>query len=269
MRVKRTGWPAFDDNMSSVSTSKKILIYAWAPIANLLWYASTVVMGTISLLAAPFDRSGKFQHGCARWWCRFIAWTIFARIRVHGTERVRADRPYVYAANHSSLIDTPALFAYLPHPFRIMAKRELFWIPFMGWHLWTNGHFPIDRRDSRRTAKSVRAVIDGVRQGRSLAVFPEGTRTPDGRLQEFKPGAFKIAIKAGVPIVPVAIRGTFELLPKTSLAPIPGSVDVFICEPIDTAEYKDDVAGLVDRTKTAVQSALSGPPADTSHSADD
>jgi 1-acyl-sn-glycerol-3-phosphate acyltransferase len=185
-----------------------------------------------------------------------VARSIFVRIRVHGTANVRPDRAYVYVANHASLIDTPALFAYLPYPFRIMAKRGLFWIPFMGWHLWASGHFPIDRRDARRTARSVRAVIDGVREGRSLAVFPEGTRTPDGRLQEFKPGAFKIAIKAGVPIVPVAIRGAFALLPKTSLAPIPGTIDVFIQEPIDTTDYRDNVAGLVERTTRAIQSAL-------------
>jgi 1-acyl-sn-glycerol-3-phosphate acyltransferase len=234
----------------------KALIYAWAPIANLLWYTSTVVMGTLSLLVWPFDRSGHMQHSCARWWCRFVARSIFVRIRVHGTGNVRPDRAYVYVANHASLIDTPALFAYLPYPFRIMAKRGLFWIPFMGWHLWASGHFPIDRRDARRTARSVRAVIDGVREGRSLAVFPEGTRTPDGRLQEFKPGAFKIAIKAGVPIVPVAIRGAFALLPKTSLAPIPGTIDVFIQEPIDTTDYRDNVAGLVERTTRAIQSAL-------------
>jgi 1-acyl-sn-glycerol-3-phosphate acyltransferase len=238
---------------------RKTLIYAWAPIANLLWYANTVVMGTISLLVWPFDRTGNIQHWCARWWCRFVAWSIFARIRVHGTGNVRPGRAYVYMANHASLIDTPALFAYMPYPFRIMAKRELFWIPFMGWHLWASGHFPIDRRDARRTTKSVRALIDGIRKGRSLAVFPEGTRTPDGRLQEFKPGTFKIAIKAGVPIVPVAIRGAFELLPRTSLAPIPGRIDVFIREPIDTTEYQENVAGLIERTRHEIQSGLSGP----------
>ena len=85
------------------------------------------------------------------------------------------------------------------------------------------------RGDARKTAKSLKLVIDGVRDGKSLMVFPEGTRTPDGHLQEFKHGAFKIAVRAKVPVVPVAIRGTFELLPKTTLAPHPGRVDVFIC----------------------------------------
>ena len=234
-----------------------LLVYLWAPFANLLWYTHTVVMGTLSLLVWPFDRTGDRQFWCARWWCRLVAWSIFARIRVHGSDNVERGRPYVYMANHSSLIDTPALFAYLPHPFRIMAKRELFYIPFMGWHLWTAGHFPIDRGNARKTVTSLRRTIEGVRAGRSLAVFPEGTRTPDGRLQTFQPGTFKIALKAGVPIVPVAIRGTFELLPKTTLAPRPGRVDVIIGTPIDTADYDEKrLPELIARTRDAIQSAL-------------
>ena len=239
---------------------KQLLVYLWAPCANLLWYTHTVVMGTASLLIWPFDATGAKQFWCARWWCRLVAWSIFARIRVHGTDRVEASRAYVYMANHSSLIDTPALFAYLPHPFRIMAKRDLFYVPFMGWHLWTAGHFPIDRSDARKTVKSVRRVIDGVRNGHSLAVFPEGTRTPDGRLQEFKPGVFKIALKAGVPIVPVTIRGTFALLPKTTLAPRPGRVDVILGHPITTAEYDDrTVDKLITRVRAVIQKTLDTP----------
>jgi 1-acyl-sn-glycerol-3-phosphate acyltransferase len=236
-----------------------LFVYFWAPFANLLWYAYTVVMATLSLLLWPFDRSGRLQHWCARWWCRLVAWTIFTRIRVHGADRVRPDRPYVYMANHASLIDIPALFAYLPHPFWIMAKRGLFWVPFMGWHLATAGHFPIDRGDARKTARSVRRVIEGVQNGKSLALFPEGTRTRDGRLQDFKSGAFKIAMKAGVPIVPVAIRGTFELLPRTTLAPRPGRVDVVIGTPIDTTEYDErSLPALIARTRAAIEAGLQG-----------
>jgi 1-acyl-sn-glycerol-3-phosphate acyltransferase len=244
-----------------VSKLKLILVYLWAPFANLLWYFYTIVMATLSLLLWPFDRTGAMQHWCARWWCRLIAWTIGARIRVHGTANVRADRAYVYMANHSSLIDTPAMFAYLPHQFKIMAKKELFYIPFMGWHLWTSGNFPVDRSDGRKTARSLRAVIAGVRAGKSLVVFPEGTRTPDGKLQDFKPGAFKIALRAGVPIVPVTIRGTFKLLPKTTLAPRPGRVEVIIGQPIDTSDYNEKRLGeLIERTRAAIQSKLEDQP---------
>lgn len=244
-------------HVAPVNSVQTVLIYAWAPIANLLWYVETIVMGALSLLLWPVDRTGSLQHGCARWWCRIVAWTIGARIHVHGVDNVSPDRAYVYVANHSSLIDTPALFAYLPYQFKIMAKRELFYVPFLGWHLWSSGNFPIDRRDARKTAKSLRSVVDGIRAGKSLAVFPEGTRTPDGTLQEFKQGAFKIAIRAGVPVVPVTIRGTFRLLPKTTLAPRPGRVDVFIGEPIDTSVYGEKrLSELIEATKAAIQARL-------------
>ena len=238
---------------------KTLLVFLWAPFANLLWYTHTVVMGSLSLLLWPFDRPGALQFWCARWWCRLVAWSIFARILVHGVEHVRAGQPYVYMANHSSLIDTPALFAYLPYPFRIMAKRELFFVPFMGWHLWTAGHFPIDRRDRRKTVRSLRRVIEGVRNGKSLAVFPAGPRTRDGRLQEFKPGTFKIALRAGVPIVPVTIRGTFTLLPSTTLAPRPGRVEVILGKPIETRDYDEKrLPELIERTKDVIRRTLAG-----------
>jgi 1-acyl-sn-glycerol-3-phosphate acyltransferase len=238
-----------------------ILVYLWAPIANLLWYVETIVMAIVSLALWPVDRSGRLQHGCARIWCRLTAFIIGVRLEVHGAAHVSPGRAYVYMANHASLIDTIALFAYLPYQFKIMAKRGLFYVPFMGWHLWTSGNFPIDRGDPRRTAMSLRRVVDGIRQGKSLAVFPEGTRTPDGRLQEFKPGAFKIAVRAGVPIVPVTIRGTFALLPKTTLAPRPGRVDVFIGEPIETAGYTErQLSVLIACTREAIESKLDEAP---------
>lgn len=234
-----------------------VLVYLWAPVANLLWYFYTIVMAVLSLVLWPFDRTGELQHWCARWWCRLVAWTIFARIHVHGVEHVQNGRPYVYMANHASLIDTPALFAYLPYQFRIMAKKSLFNVPFMGWHLRTAGHFPIDHGNPRKIATSLRRVIEGVKHGRSLAVFPEGRRTDDGQLQPFESGAFKIALKAGVPIVPVTIRGTFKMLPRTSLAPRPGRVDVIISEPIETAAYTDKTLNeLIERTRAAIAANL-------------
>jgi 1-acyl-sn-glycerol-3-phosphate acyltransferase len=234
-----------------------VLIYLWAPVANLLWYLYTIVMGTLSLLLSPFDRTGEMQHWCARWWCRLVAWTIFARIHVRGVEHVQPGRPYVYMANHASLIDTPALFAYLPYQFRIMAKKSLFSVPFMGWHLRTAGHFPIDHENPRKTATSLRRVIEGVKNGMSLAVFPEGQRTEDGRLQKFETGAFKIAVRAGVPIVPVTIRGTFAMLPRTTLAPRPGRVDVILSEPIDTTAYNDKtLPDLIEGTRAAIAAHL-------------
>ena len=149
-----------------------------------------------------------------------------------------------------------------------MAKKELFYVPFMGWHLWTAGNFPIDRSDPRKTAKSLRRVIEGVRGGKSLAVFPEGTRTPNGRLQESKSGAFKIAVRAGVPIVPVSIRGTFKLLPKTTLAPRPGRVEVVIGKPIETREYSErKLSELIAKTRAVIEANLETAPGEEKEAA--
>ena len=194
-----------------------------------------------------------------------IAWTIGAHIRVRGSENLEPARAYVYMANHCSLVDIPALFAYLPYQFRIMAKKELFYVPFMGWHLWTAGNFPVDRSDPRKTAHSLRKVVEGIRGGKSLAVFPEGTRSPDGKLRDFKPGSFKIAVRAGVPIVPIAIRGTHEILPKHSLVPRPGEVEVIIGKPICTRGPSErDVRALMVAVHTAIESKLEPVPAPSS-----
>jgi 1-acyl-sn-glycerol-3-phosphate acyltransferase len=244
---------------------RTVLIYAWAPVANLLWYFYTVVMATISLVLSPFDTTGAMQHWCARWWCRLIAWTIGARITVRGVENLEPASTYVYMANHCSLVDIPAMFAYLPYQFRIMAKKELFYVPFMGWHLWTSGNFPVDRSDPRKTQRSLRNVIEGVRCGKSLAVFPEGTRSSDGKLHEFKPGSFKIAVRAGVPIVPITIRGTHDILPKHSLVPRPGLVEVLIGKPIDTRDSTEkDIRQLMEETHRAIESQLEPVPAPSS-----
>ena len=243
-----------------MSKLKTLLVYLWAPVANLLWYVYTILIGTISLVLWPFDRDGRMQHSCARLWCRLIGWTIGARLKVHGTERVSRECCYVYMANHASLIDIPALFACLPYQFHIMAKKELFYVPFLGWHLRAAGHFAIDRSDARRTARSIRRVVMALRKGRSLAVFPEGTRSADGRVKEFKPGSFKIALRAGAAIVPVTIRGAHELLPKGSLAPRAGRVDVIIGEPIETASYSEArLPDLIARTRQAIMENLLEP----------
>ncbi|MCI0485191.1 MAG: 1-acyl-sn-glycerol-3-phosphate acyltransferase [Blastocatellia bacterium] len=239
------------------------LVYSWAPFANLLLYLYTAVLGTIALALAPFDRDRSVQHACARLWCRLIALTAGARVRVYGKENIRADQTYVYMANHTSLIDIPALIGYLPFRFSMIAKKELLRMPFLGWYLRRAGHFPVDRSDARNAARDLRHVIEEVRAGRSLAVFPEGTRSADGRLLEFKPGAFKIAVRAGVHIVPVTIRGAHECLPRGSLAPRPGRVDVIISAPIDTTAYRnrcraspDSLPELIERTRQAIASNL-------------
>lgn len=200
-------------------------------------YLYTVVLGTLSLLSSLFDRRGRVQHGFARLWSWLILHTIGARVVVSGLERVDASRPYVYIVNHISAMDIPVLYSKLPFHFRILAKKELFRYPFMGWHLRRSGQIPIDRDNARASMRSMNVAVQTVRGGMPLVIFPEGGRSPDGTVRPFMSGAFYIAIKAGVEIVPMALVGTYELLPMNSYHIRPRPVELAVGEPISTEGY--------------------------------
>ena len=215
----------------------------------------TIVLGSVSLASTLFDRNGVRSHRCARAWSWLILKTTGVRVRVSGLDHLAGLRSCVLAANHQSIYDIPIVFASVPLQLRIVAKESLGRIPFMGWHLQRAGHLLVDRRNPG--AAIVQKMARLVREGSSLIVFPEGTRSADGTLGAFKKGSFLVAINAGLPIVPVTIRGTYELLPRTSLAPRPGRVDVLISEPIDTAAYSEKTLGdLIERTRAAIAAHL-------------
>ena len=140
----------------------------------------------------------------------------------------------MYAANHLSAADIPVLYAHLPVQFRIMAKKELFRYPFLGWYLKRSGQIPIVYGDAHASLRSLNRACDALRKGVPLMVFPEGGRSATGQLQEFMGGAFYVAIRAQMPVVPMAIVGTYELLPINSFHVMPGDVDLVIGEPIPT-----------------------------------
>lgn len=195
----------------------------------------TIVMGTISVAGSLFDPDGRFQHRCAQIWSRMILATSRVSVRVLGWENIEAGRAYIFCANHLSLIDTPVIFGKLPVGFRILAKKGLFRIPFLGWHLRRSGHLPVDRENPRAAMRSFEQAAQKIGAGTSLFFFPEGGRSRDGRLLPFKSGPFLLAIKAGAPVVPVAIRGTREVLPIGSIYIRPGQVEVRVGKPIPTA----------------------------------
>jgi 1-acyl-sn-glycerol-3-phosphate acyltransferase len=199
---------------------------------------STVVMGTLSMLASLFDGSGNTQHRVARLWAKSLLAFSFIRVRVEGIENLDPAAGYVFVSNHQSLMDIPAILSHLPYQFRFFAKKGLFRIPFLGTHLKRAGHLPVDRSNARNSLKSMSEggrII--ARRGVSLLIFPEGGRAPKG-LREFKEGAAYIAIKAGAPVVPMAICGMRELLPMGSLTIRSGRVGLRIGAPIPTAGMK-------------------------------
>ena len=199
-----------------------------------LAYLATVVWGTLSLLVSAFDSTGRLQHLCARGWARTLLFLAGASVTVRGAEHLQPGRTYIFAANHQSYFDIPVAFGYLPANFRIMAKATLFHIPFLGWHLRRSGHMPIARDNPRRAARSLLEAATHVREGTSVFVFPEGGRSPDGPLKEFKAGTFLLAIKAGASVVPVTLNGTRAVLKMNSFHVHPGRVEMILHAPIST-----------------------------------
>ena len=199
---------------------------------------STIFLGTLSLLASLVDGTGNTQHRLARWWGKSLLAFGFVRIRTEGLEHLDPAATYVFVSNHASYMDIPAILSELPFQFRFFAKKGLYRIPFLGGHLKRAGHLPVDRSNARHSLKS---MTEGARiiAGRRVSVllFPEGGRCPKG-LREFKEGAAYIAIKAGVPVAPMALVGMREVLPMHSIHIRSRRVELRIGQPISTAGMK-------------------------------
>ena len=194
----------------------------------------TIVLGTLSLASSVFEKRGYFAHWCARTWSRLILVTTGVRVDVTGLEQLTPGKTYVFVSNHQSIYDIPILFWSLPYQLRIIAKESLGNFPFLGWHLRRTGHMLVDRRHpdrSRIFGWASRLTSAGL----SLIVFPEGTRSRDGRVARFKGGSFLLALEAGLPVVPLSVVGSRHVMLKGRLATYPGRVRLVVHEPIDTS----------------------------------
>lgn len=222
------------------ATSRPTLInYIHSAIAIPLIYLYTLVMATLSLSMSIVDASGRKQHWCARTWSRMICLTVGARVRICGAEHLAPGASYVFLSTHTSYMDIPVMLGFIPAQLRIAAKREVFTIPFLGWHMRRAGHISINRSSTAEAVASLQQAANSIRNGLCAFIYPEGTRSRDGRLQEFKKGGFKLAMQAGVPIVPVTIIGTRKLLPPDSIIFRSSKILLYLDPPIPTEELTD------------------------------
>jgi 1-acyl-sn-glycerol-3-phosphate acyltransferase len=223
----------------------------------------TSFCGSLSLLVSLVEKSGRFQHRIAQAWARGCLAISGARLTVHGAENLRKHPVAVYASNHTSYMDTPVIFATLPFQFRILAKKELWTIPFIGWHLNRSGQLPIDTVNTHATLSSLGGAARALRGGMPLFVFPEGGRTPTGDLQPFLSGAAFLAIRAQVPLVPIALSGVYDLLPIHTRHFYPCAVTLAVGEPISTQGMTIRQADeLTARLRTAIDTLRAKPYAD-------
>src|SRR6201981_508049 len=208
----------------------------------LIWFY-TVAFGLVSIPFGFFDKDGSILHWFARAWAKTIMKTIFSPMRVTGLDKIDFSKPHVYAVNHGSALDIPILYAYLPFQFRILHKKELLAYPIVGWHLKRSGQVCVDQQHPARSVGHIKSAVRTLKSGMPLVIFPEGGRTSDGNIQPFLPGAFFLAIKAQVDIVPIALRGMHELLPMNTYHIKPRPLEMHVGQPIQTAglERKDMV----------------------------
>jgi len=225
----------------------------------LIWLY-TLVMGTGVLIAGLFDSDGSLQHSFAATWSWLITKTLFSPVTVAGLDKIDTSKPHVYAVNHASALDIPVLYVYLPFQFRIAFKKELLSYPGVGWYLKRSGQICLDQQNPARSVGSIRTALKGLKAGMPLVIFPEGGRTPDGDIKPFLPGAFFLAIKAQVDIVPIALVGTYELLPMNTYHIKCRPLEMRVGEPISTAGLTTrDLEALSARVQKAMEDLYYSP----------
>lgn len=199
----------------------------------LIWFY-TLFLGLLALPGGLFDRSGRRLHWFSRTWSWLIMKTILSPVKVTGLDRIDTTKPHVYAVNHASAMDIPVLYVYLPFQFRIVFKKELLAYPVVGWQLKRSGQVCIDQQKPTNSIAAIRSAVKSLKAGMPLVIYPEGGRTPDGEIKPFLPGAFFLAIKAQVDIVPVALVGTYQLLPMDTYHIKCRPLEMCVGEPIST-----------------------------------
>ena len=192
----------------------------------------SLAFGAAELLTMPFHGGGYLFHALARGWAHTVLFVCGVKLHTAGLENVDFTRSYVYVSNHASMFDIPAIIAGIPDQIRIVYKKELEIIPLFGWGLRWGSYIGIDRRKGSDAVRSLEEAAEKIRNGASVLLYAEGTRTLDGKLQPFKRGAFNLAVKAGVPVVPLIVNGSFHILRKRSVVIRPGRITLTLERPI-------------------------------------
>ncbi len=217
-----------------------------------IFIGSTVILGTVAILLSLFDSSGNIPHRVARLWGKIQLRATGTRVTVTGLANIDPQKSYILVSNHQSNFDIFALLGYLPIQFRWIAKAELFRAPFLGWAMTRIGYISIERESPKKAYRSMLKAAEAVKKGVSVMIFPEGTRSPDGKLQAFKKGLFLIALKSQAPILPITIQGTGKIMPKGDWRAYPGRVRITIAPPLDTVgippEKEEELSREVRRT---------------------
>lgn len=237
-------------------------LYRWrtnilqAPLLLLV----TAICASTAFVVSVVDKKGRVQHSIARFWARSAVRFSLSKLKIQGAENFRKFPVAVYASNHTSYMDTPVIFAAIPFQFRILAKKDLWRWPLIGWYLRRSGQMPIDIENPHATLSSLGGAVKALRAGMPLFVFPEGGRTPNGALKPFLSGAAYLAIRAQVPLVPMALSGVYDLLPMHTRHFYPGPLTLHVGQPIETKGMTvRQTAELTEQLRNAIAEMIGEP----------
>jgi len=213
----------------------------------------TAFMSTCAFLFPLISPGENKVHKIANLWARMLLWLTSTRVEVIGRENVLMNRPQIFMVNHQSDFDILIVLAHIPGQFRWIAKKELFKIPIFGKAMRNAGYIEIDRQNHEKALRSLDEAAQKIREGKSVVTFPEGTRSRDGKIRPFKQGMFHLAIRSGVPIVPISIIGAGEIMPKRTLKVRPGRITLVIDRPVDVSGYTLETRGeLIERIRDII-----------------
>lgn len=240
-------------DFKSVPTLSWDLIMIRSALLVMLSISVTAFMSVCALLFPLISPGENKAHKIANLWARMLLWITNIRVEVIGAENVLKNRPQIFMANHQSDFDILIVLAFIPGQFRWIVKKELFKIPIFGKAMKSAGYIEIDRQNHEKAMKSLEEAAQKIREGKSVVTFPEGTRSKDGTIKPFKQGMFHLAIRAGVPIVPISIIGAHEILPKRTLRIKPGKITMIIDQPVDVSGYQIEARGeLIERIRDII-----------------
>lgn len=222
-----------------------------------IWAVITILAALITIILSPILPNSKISYFPGRFWARSICALSFVRVKIKGMEKLDKNQSYIFMLNHQSWFDIFVIYGWLPFFFKWIMKADLRKIPFVGAACQAAGHIFINRESPKAAQKSLEKAKQELQKGVSVVIFPEGTRTWDGSLKNFKRGGFKIATDLGLPIVPVTLRGCFERMPRNTLAITPGPIEMLVHEPIDVSGYTHlEIPDLMQKTWNIINASL-------------
>lgn len=224
------------------------MIHSWIVV---IWTVlATMILGSAAIVTSLFSKNANVPHIIGRMWAKSILWVSRVKVDLRGMSHIDPASSYVFMANHQSFFDIPVLLGHLPCQFRWLAKMELFKIPLFGHAMRGAGYISIDRSNRNAAIKSLETAAQKIKNGASVMIFPEGTRSHDGRLRPFKKGGFFLALDSGAPIIPIVIRGTREVMPKRTLRIQSGKVKLDVHMPIESTNYCHETKdGLLEKVR--------------------